>query len=126
MLNCTAAFIGGGLGALTRYLTGITAKKIFVVMHLPYDTLFVNAFGSLILGVCIIFFASRPNLNPAVKTLLTVGFCGGLTTFSTFSSECLSFLTNGNFNKFSAYVVLSLIISMFFAYSGVQIAKRIF
>jgi CrcB protein len=83
--------VGGGLGALTRYLLstwvhGLTGPAF------PWGTLAVNGIGSFIIGLVMVLSVDRGAISPETRLLLTTGFCGGLTTFSTFSYETLALL----------------------------------
>nr|WP_244898781.1 fluoride efflux transporter CrcB [Pseudomonas psychrotolerans] len=60
--------------------------------NLPLGTLLVNLVGGFIIGMAMAFFTRFPNLDPAWKLLITTGFCGGLTTFSAFSTEVVFML----------------------------------
>jgi CrcB protein len=72
--------LGGAAGAVCRYLVSGAAGS-------PYGTLIVNALGSLVLGAIV---ALSDSLRPELRLLVGTGFCGGLTTFSTFAVETLS------------------------------------
>ena len=84
MQNVLAVFLGGGAGAVLRYLTGVLALR-YLSVNLPAATFAVNIVGCFILGVLFAVFVDRPEVNTSLKLALTAGFCGGLTTFSTFS-----------------------------------------
>ena len=75
-----SVMIGGGLGSLLRFL-------ISSFGFLPFATVFINIVGSFILGFLTFFFLDRPEVPPDLRFGLTAGFCGGFTTFSTFSVE---------------------------------------
>src|SRR5699024_9896508 len=96
MLNIIAIFTGGGIGAVIRYLTGLIILK-YSHLSLPPATFIVNVAGSFLIGFLYIFFIEKQELNPAIKLALTVGFCGGLTTFSTFSLELFEMIKNAHF-----------------------------
>ncbi len=122
MLNILAVFIGGGIGAVTRYLTGL-----FFIQNLktniPISTFVVNIIGCTILGFLYIYFIEKFQANPALKLALTVGFCGGLTTFSTFSLEILEMIKNNQFIIASIYLLLSIIVGLIGVYIGGYFAK---
>lgn len=122
MLNIIAVFFGGGLGAVTRYLTGMLVMRN-LHFNLPVSTFLVNIFGSLLIGFLYILFVDKQDINPAVKFALTAGFCGGLTTFSTFSLEMFEMLKSAQFLQAFVYAVLSVIICIVSVWIGVCIAK---
>lgn len=124
MLNFIAIFFGGGLGAATRYLTGLYMTKILTV-NLPASTFFVNVIGSFLIGFMYILFIEKTDLSPALKLALTVGFCGGLTTFSTFSLELFEMVNNAQFLHAFVYALLSVIICLLAVTVGVYCAKII-
>ena len=78
MFNIFAIFLGGGLGSVLRYLANL---------YIPMPTLFVNILGSFIIGFLYVILVDKVEISNQLKLALTVGFCGGLTTFSTFSLE---------------------------------------
>ncbi len=124
LTNIFAVFIGGGLGAILRYLTGIIISRSFVI-NFPVSTLFVNIIGSFIIGALFILFLEKAETNTALKLALTVGFCGGLTTFSTFSLDTLDMLSNQRFFEAFVYIVASVIICLLVAYLGVVFCKSL-
>ena len=124
MQNILAVFIGGGTGAVLRYLAGVLAVKVLNV-NLPVSTFVVNIAGCFILGFLFALFVSKPEVNPALKLALTAGFCGGLTTFSTFSFEMFEMLKNAQYMQFSVYLVSSLTVGLLAVWIGVNSAKFI-
>ncbi|CCY62189.1 protein CrcB homolog [Clostridium sp. CAG:967] len=124
MLNLLAVFLGGGLGAATRYLTGFYMTKVLTV-NLPAATFSVNVTGSFLIGFLYILFIEKTDLSPALKLALTVGFCGGLTTFSTFSIELFEMIKNAQFIQAFVYALLSVIICLLAVTVGVYCAKII-
>lgn len=122
MLNIIAIFTGGGIGAVIRYLTGLIILKYSHLSLLP-ATFIVNVAGSFLIGFLYIFFIEKQELNPAIKLALTVGFCGGLTTFSTFSLELFEMIKNAHFINAFLYVIISIIICVTAVITGAYIAK---
>lgn len=112
MLNLLSIFIGGGLGSVLRYLVNLTFGKTVMCQNcaLPLATLSVNLIGSFFLGFLYAVFIQKTNFHPYLKVGLSVGFCGGLTTFSTFSVEAYDLLKNGEIIAAGGYVLLSVII----------------
>lgn len=122
MYNVIAIFIGGGFGAVLRYLVGINLAKYFEI-NLPLSTFFVNVLGSLIIGFLYFLFIEKADISPVVKLALTVGFCGGLTTFSTFSLELFEMVGNHQFFHAFAYAILSVTICLIMSAIGAYFAK---
>jgi CrcB protein len=88
-----AIFIGAGFGALLRWWLGLRLNSYFP--GIPPGTLAANLIGGNIIGVAIAFFAAYSALAPEWRLFVITGFCGGLTTFSTFSSEIVTSLQQG-------------------------------
>ena len=102
-------FIGCGsfLGGAARYLVSIAMKT--VGKGFPWGTLVVNLVGCLFIGLLWGFFSKSASENSSWALFMTVGICGGFTTFSSFSKEALMMLQAGNFFSLLAYVVISVI-----------------
>ena len=83
-----AISLGATLGALMRWRLGSGLSTVFP--SLPPGTLVANLIGGYIVGVAIAWFALAPNIAPEWRLFLITGFCGGLTTFSTFSAETVT------------------------------------
>lgn len=108
-------FIGGGLGAVCRYLATLTIGARFGITF-PFGTLFVNTLGSFLMALVLGFLlplAKSTNMLPeSLRLLLTVGFLGGFTTFSSFSMETLTLIRGGSlflaFANIGANILLGL------------------
>ena len=88
-------FIGGGLGSLARYLVGkVTSATIAV--DFPLGTFFANMIACLILALVTVMISPRSEEYQWVQPLVLIGFCGGFSTFSTFSNETFDLLDAGN------------------------------
>lgn len=122
MLNSFAIFLGGGIGAALRYFAYLLCLNFFK-SNLPLATFCVNILGCFLFGFMYIFFLEKFQVSTVVKLALTVGFCGGLTTFSTFSMEIFEMLQSDQFLNALLYVVLSVIIGLASVYFGGQCAK---
>lgn len=124
MLNLIAIFLGGGIGAVSRFLITLNLTKIYNV-NLPIATFLVNIIGSFVIGFLYILFMGKTDLTPALKFALTVGFCGGLTTFSTFSLELFEMISHQQFMQAAIYALLSVLICLVMTGIGVYCAKLI-
>lgn len=91
MLKAVIAIsLGSSLGALLRWQLGLRLNGIFP--SIPPGTLAANLIGGYIIGLAIAFFAETPELPAEWRLLVVTGFCGGLTTFSTFSAEVVNLI----------------------------------
>ncbi len=115
-------FIGTGFGGMLRYLISTKIYK-FVPALFPFGTLAVNALGSFILGALIFWFDDKEFLSANMKLLLAVGFCGGLTTFSTFSFETFNLLRDSELLLAFGNVALNLFITMLFIFIAYIIGR---
>lgn len=118
-------FIGGGLGAVCRYGVTTTVGMLLGGMF-PWGTLVVNLVGSLLMGLvfgALLPLAKSLQLLPeSLRLLLTVGFLGGFTTFSSFSMETLTLLRGDSFFLAAVNVVGSIVLGLAAAYIGYQLA----
>lgn len=106
--------LGGGLGSVIRYLVSRLIDTNF-----PYATLIVNVLGCLIIGYVSAYYSQRGiHIKEEVRLFLTVGFCGGLTTFSTFMNECSKMITYQDYMQVALYMSLSIIIGLSCVYLG--------
>lgn len=106
-----AVAAGGACGAVGRYLAGIGAGKLFG-SEFPWGTLVINVTGSFLIGLFAGLFATRWNLPQSARIFLTVGLCGGYTTFSTFSLDSFYLMERGELVAAGAYVAVSVILSI--------------
>jgi fluoride exporter len=88
-----AVSVGGVLGCLLRWGLALLMNSYFPTI--PPGTLAANLIGCYIIGVAIAFFTAYPGFAPEWRLFMTTGFCGGLTTFSTFSAEIVVLLQSG-------------------------------
>lgn len=123
MLNVLAIFIGGGLGSITRY--GISIIMRAYSLNFPLATLSVNIIGSLILGFVAALFWKETHLHTTLKLAITVGFCGGLTTFSTFSWETFDLIKNGEYLLAGIYAVVSVLVCVLAISLGAFLTKYV-
>lgn len=109
-------FIGGGLGSVFRFLI----SKYFEISKgsFPWATLIANFIGCFLIGLLLSWGLKNQNFRSDIFLFTTIGFCGGLTTFSTFSMENILFLKSGDYFSFIAYSLLSLIGGILFVGLG--------
>lgn len=88
-----AVFIGGGTGSVARWLLSMRFNPLHQII--PLGTLAANLVGAFIIGMGLAWFNRMTHIDPVWKLLITTGFCGGLTTFSTFSAEVVFLLQEG-------------------------------
>ncbi|HLJ39645.1 MAG TPA: fluoride efflux transporter CrcB [Steroidobacteraceae bacterium] len=91
--SVTAISVGASAGALLRWWLGARLNAFFP--PIPPGTLAANLIGAYVVGVAVALFASYSALSPEWRLLVITGFCGGLTTFSTFSAELVTLLQQG-------------------------------
>jgi len=91
--SIVAICVGASLGALLRWWLGLVLNGLFPT--LPPGTLAANLVGGYLVGLAIAFFATYTAIAPEWRLLVITGFCGGLTTFSTFSAELVGLLQQG-------------------------------
>lgn len=110
------SFFGGAL----RYIVSLLVKY---TGGFPWATFTVNLLGCLLIGVLWGIFSRCANASQQFVLFLSVGFCGGFTTFSTFSKESLQLIQFGNWLYFSLYVAGSILLGLLLVAVGYQIAK---
>ena len=118
MTNSIIVFLAGGFGSVLRYLVGLAVSSALF----PWATLGVNALGSFAIGLFGAL-AARFGWSEGVRLALTVGLCGGFTTFSTFSREALTLASSGRWCAFSLYVAGSVILGIAAAALGFACAR---
>lgn len=123
MLKFFMIFLGGGIGSYTRYLTGLYAARFSP--NFPLGTLLVNIIGSFIMGLFFTLFQDKFPMQQELKLLVTVGFCGALTTFSTFNMDIWNLFLSGNITKGIIYIVSNLLLTILALALGVILAKQL-
>ena len=106
---------------MLRFLISNYTQKLWNVNSFPMGTFLVNMIGCFLIGVLTSYFLKVDNY---LKFLLITGFCGGFTTFSTFSAENYSLWQNGNYSILLFYILLSVIVGLIAVYIGLQVVKN--
>lgn len=112
------SFFGGGM----RFLLSKVIQS-WTLISFPFGTFAVNIIGCFLIGLFSGMSYGGSLMSPSTKIILTTGFCGGFTTFSTFMNESSSLLKDGNFFYLSLYIFGSLAIGMVAVLAGNQLSK---
>jgi CrcB protein len=116
--------LGSAIGGVSRYLLGGLVQRMLDTTF-PAGTLLVNVTGSFLLGAIIRYALETPSLTPEVRAFLTIGFCGGYTTFSTFSYETMALLEDGEWARAGVYITASVILSLIATFLGLALARQV-
>ena len=111
-----AVSIGAALGALLRWALGLKLNAILEA--LPFGTVAANLLAAYVIGLATAFFATTSNLSPEWKLLIITGFCGGLSTFSTFSMEIVTLLQRQQFAWAAGSIGLHVVGSVLMTLAG--------
>ena len=115
-------FLGGGIGSMFRY----SISKWIGTLHthyFPFGTLIVNILACLALGVILGLADARQLMSPSAKIFWAVGFCGGFSTFSTFSGETLSLIQSGFTGSSIVYISSSLLLCIMATLLGLYLGQ---
>ena len=112
---------GGAIGASLRYLNSNLLKYFYP--NFPINTLFVNIFGSFLIGLLMSYLENRSYSENFIRYFIIIGLLGSYTTFSTFSFEVIDLFNNRKFFVSLIYVLLSVSSCLFFAFIGFNINK---
>lgn len=115
-----AVFIGGGTGSVARWLLSMRFNPLH--QAIPLGTLAANLIGAFIIGMGLAWFNRMTHIDPMWKVLITTGFCGGLTTFSTFSAETVFLFQEGRIG----WALVNIAINMIGSFTMTGIAFWLF
>lgn len=116
-------FVGAGVGGLARYAIGVWTQTA-IGPEFPWGTLLVNVTGSFLLTLMYALLEGTASA-PEWRALLGIGFCGGYTTFSTFSYETTRLLQDGEWRQASLYILGSVVLSLAGAVLGFRLGSTI-
>lgn len=116
-------FLGGGMGSIFRYAI---SKFISIPQNtFPYPTLIANLIGCLLIGFIMGNAIKHGTYTSSQTLFFATGFCGGLTTFSTFSLEGIELLRSGNLGIFLFYTLTSVVMGLFAVGLGIYLSRSI-
>jgi fluoride exporter len=115
--SMVAVAVGGTLGCVLRWLLQLMLNRYFPT--LPPGTLAANLIGCYVIGVALAVFATNPSLSVEWRLLVMTGFCGGLTTFSTFSAEVVTLIQSGRLAWAMSTIAVHVIGSLAMTFAGI-------
>jgi CrcB protein len=125
MQSILFVFLGGGLGSVTRFLLGRWITSLHA-QDFPWGTLAVNVTACLALGLLVGIADQKQIISPPMRLFWTVGFCGGFSTFSTFSMESLQLMQSGLTTSLLLYVSFSLLLCVAATFAGIYAGENVF
>ena len=121
MKELIVVFLGGGFGSVARY--GVNKALSGWQQHFPFATLTSNFLSCVVFGLVVILAADRMSINATMKLLLLTGFCGGFSTYSSFTFETIQLFKDGNTPMAISNIFLNFFLSVTGLYIGFAIAK---
>lgn len=114
--------MGSGLGGMLRYWMSSFVYK-FLPEDFPYGTLSVNLLGSFLIGMFMFYLNDNELISVEMRIFLTTGFCGGLTTFSTFSYETINLLKDKEFFGAGINILANILLTLVALFLAYKISK---
>lgn len=112
--------LGGGIGAMLRYLFSSLIKHT----SFPYHTLLINIAGSLLIGIIFGLSVKTDAISEQIKLFVATGICGGFTTFSAFSLENMQMLKEGDYTTAAVYIFASVALCIVAVFAGFKIINQ--
>ncbi len=122
MLDFLAISLGAIIGANARYLVSRYAAHVLGPVF-PYGTLFINVVGSFIVGWFVVWTTERALVDPRWRLLVVVGFCGGLTTFSSYAYETMAYFEQGQWLLMATNFLTNNLLCLGAALAGMGLAR---
>jgi CrcB protein len=114
--------LGGAIGSASRYALSYAVQSRTTSLF-PWGTLLVNVTGSFLVGLIMRYALGGQAISAEARLFLTVGFCGGYTTFSTFSYESIRLIEDGDYRRAGLYIVSSVALSLAATAAGFMLAR---
>ncbi|MEP6491803.1 MAG: fluoride efflux transporter CrcB [bacterium] len=119
-----AIALGAALGGVSRHYLSVFIQQR-TGADFPTGTLIINVTGSFVLGFIVRYALHTDVITPETRAFLTTGFCGGYTTFSTFSLETARLLEDGEYGRAGLYVGASVAVALLATFLGFAAAQRV-
>lgn len=119
-----AVALGAALGGVARYYLA-SAIQLRAGPTFPWGTIVINVSGSFLLGLIIRYALVTPSVSTELRAFLTTGFCGGYTTFSTYSYETAALVEDGQYGRAGAYALASVVVSLVATFAGFMLAREL-
>ena len=116
--------VGSALGGVSRFLLAAFLQER-VQTSFPVGTFVINITGSLLLGFFLRYALETPSITPELRAGLTTGFCGGYTTFSTYSYETARLIENGEYARAALYASFSVALGLAGIFLGMAVARHL-
>jgi CrcB protein len=116
-------FLGGGIGAALRHGVNLGSARLLGT-GLPYNTVFENVTGSMVMGLLAGYFALRGGASQQWQLFLTTGILGGYTTFSAFSLDAALLYGRGQLGLAAFYVIGSVVLSIAGLFAGLWLVRQ--
>ncbi len=124
MLNWLLVAVGGAIGSMFRYGTGLAATRL-LGPGFPWGTITVNVVGSFVIGLFVELIARRFNASEPLRLLLVTGFLGGFTTFSSFSLDAVALIERGQGALSLVYMLASVGLSLLAVFAGLAAVRAV-
>lgn len=117
-------FVGGGTGSVLRYLAGRLVPATLTSSPFPTAILLVNVLASFVLGAVVGWLMQRSAIGDEVRLLIGVGFCGGLSTFSSFSFDTVVLMQQGRLGAALLNIGLNVVLCLLASAGGLALTGR--